>query len=180
MNPSAQVHSLELLKRLHAVLARFGVDAEAALGQAAMDVLHVHNTLADRLKYWQQQVYKRQEDVNRARSDLTFARAIHDGKTIGCVEQELALRKAQERLREAEGKVVTVRRWQQALPEQIKDYEGPARTLTGFLEADLRQALVLLQDKIATLEAYLAIPSPGAKPTPPPPRPQGSPCAGSR
>src|SRR5262245_49285007 len=148
MSPSAQVQSLELLKRLHAVLARFGVDAEAALGQAAMDILHVHNTLADRLKYWQQQVYKRQEDVNRARSDLTFARALHDGKTIGCVEQELALRKAQERLREAEGKVATVRRWQQALPEQIKDYEGPARTLTGFLEADLRQALVLLQNKI--------------------------------
>jgi hypothetical protein len=160
MSPSAQVHSLELLKRLHAVLARFGVDAEAALGQAAMDILRVHNTLADRLKYWQQQVHKRQEDVNRARSDLTFARAIHDGKTIGCVEQELALRKAQERLREAEDKVATVRRWQQALPEQIKDYEGPARTLTGFLEADLRQGLVLLQNKIATLEAYLTIAPP--------------------
>ena len=78
-------------------------------------------------------------------------------RNVGCVEQELALRKAQEMLREAEGKVVTVKRWQRDLPQIVKDYEGPARVLSGFLEADMRQALVQLENKIASLEAYMAI-----------------------
>jgi hypothetical protein len=156
MSPSAQVHSIDLLQRLHAALARFGVDAQTALGAASAEVRRVHDTLADRLKYWQQQVNKRQEELGQARAALSHARALHRGESIGCVEQELALRKAQERLREAEGKVAVTRRWQRELPELIKDFEGPARGLSGFIEADLRQALALLESKIAALEAYLA------------------------
>ena len=50
-----------------------------------------------------------------------------------------------------------MRRWQRELPELVKDFEGPARGLSGFLEADLRQALVVLENKIAALEAYVSI-----------------------
>ena len=32
-----------------------------------------------------------------------------------------------------------------------------SRSLSGFLESDLRQSLVLLQNRVASLEAYLAI-----------------------
>lgn len=160
MSTSAHLESLELLKRLQAALARFGADAQTALSSAETEIRRVDGTLEDRLKYWQQQVFKRQEDVNRARSDLSFARSLHQGKSTGCVEQELALKKAQERLREAEGKVVTVRRWQREMPNVLKEYEGPARGLSGFLEADLRQAIAMLESKIASLEAYLAISSP--------------------
>jgi hypothetical protein len=154
MNPSAQVYSIDLLKRLQAALARFGVDAGAALGVGDMEIRRVHATLEERGKFWQQQVHRRQEEVSQARAALIHARALHEGKKVGCIEQELALRKAQERLREAEGKVLTVRRWQRDLPEILKDYEAPARSLSGFLETDLRQALVLLENKIAALEAY--------------------------
>jgi hypothetical protein len=157
MSASAQVHSIDLLKRFHAVLTRFGVDAQTALGSAGMELIRVENTIVERLKYWQQQAIKRQEEVAQARSALSHARALAESRRTGCVEQELALRKAQERLREAEGKVVTTKRWLRDLPECVKEYEGPARSLSGFLEADLRQALVLLENKIATLEAYLAI-----------------------
>ena len=158
MTQSAQVHSIDLLKRLHAALARFGLDAQTALGAGAAEIRRVHETLVDRLKYWQQQVNKRQEEVNQARAALSHARALSEGRNTGCVEQELALRKAQDRLREAEGKVITTRRWQRDLPELAKEFEGPARALSGFLESDLRQALVLLEGKIAALEAYLLPP----------------------
>jgi hypothetical protein len=80
---------------------------------------------------------------------------LHKGSTTGCVEQELAVMKAKKRLQEAEEKVVVVKRWQRQMPEILKEFEGPARSLSGFTEADLRQAIVKLQNKIATLEAYL-------------------------
>jgi hypothetical protein len=157
MTESAQVHSLELLRRLHDVLARFRVDAQAALATGTAEIRRTHDTLVDRLKYWQQQVNKRQEERNEARASLAHARALAKGKTTGCVEQELALRKAEQRLKDAEEKVITVRRWQRQLPEVVKEFEGPARSLSGFLESDLRQAIVLLENKLATLESYLAI-----------------------
>jgi hypothetical protein len=157
MSESAQVYSIDLLKRLHAALARFGIDAATGLAEGHGEIRRAHDFLADRLKYWQVQVNRRQEEVNQARANLAHARALSEGRNTGCVEQELALRKAQERLREAEEKVVAVRRWQRELPERVKEFEGPAHGLSGFLEADLRQALVLLENKIAALEAYVAI-----------------------
>jgi hypothetical protein len=169
MSESAQVHSIELLKRLHGVLARFGVDAQAALDSGAGEVRRAGAALAERLKYWQQQSHKRQEELNQARAALSHARALRKGQSIGCVEQELAVRKAQERLREAEGKILAVRRWQRELPELVKEFEGPARALSGYLEADLRQTLVLLEAKVAALQAYLAVVSPtGAQAAPVP------------
>lgn len=157
MSNAAQVESLELLQKLKACLARFGVDAQAALGTADGEIRRVQATLDDRLKYWQQQVFKRTELVNVARSNLVHARAIQQGKNVGTVEQELALRKAQEQLKEAEGKVVTTKKWQRELPNFVKDFEGPARGLGGFVEADLRQAVAVLDGRIAALEAYLAL-----------------------
>lgn len=166
MSQSAQVRSLDRLKQLEAALIRFRVDAQTALGAAEMALRRVHDILDERLRYWKQQVNKRQEDVQRARSDLSYARSLHEGKSVGCVEQELALRKAQERLREAEGKVATVLRWQRELPNFEKDLEGPMRGMAGFLEADLRQGIAQLGNKIASLEAYLSLLAPDLKESP--------------
>jgi hypothetical protein len=168
MSQSAQVHSLDLLRRLHDVLARFGVTAQESLCMAESEIRHVHDALTDWLRYWRQQTEKRHEDVARARAALSHARAANKGQHAGCEEEELTLRKAQERLRQAEEKVVTVRRWQRELPDHVKDYEGRARGLSGFLDGDLRRALVLLQNKVATLEAYLS-PSPSNAAPPPSP-----------
>ena len=164
MSASAKIHSIDLLKHLHEVLARFGVDAQTALGSAVLEILRVQNTLEEKLKYWQQQGFKRQEEMNQARAALSHARIMHEGKSTGCVEQEIALRKAQERVREAEAKFATTRRWLRELPNVIKEEEGPARALSGFLETNLRQGIVLLENKIASLEAYFAIVSGNTEP----------------
>jgi chromosome segregation ATPase len=168
MSQSARVHSLDALKALHAALARYGPEAQEALGAAEMEIRRVIDSLHDQLKHWRRQVEKRQEDVNRARADLAHARSIRQGERSGYVEQEIALRKAQMRLREAEDKVVTVKRWLLQLPQAIHEYEGPARRLAGLLDADLKQGLALLQDKIDLLEEYLAV-----QVAEPPPAPQG-------
>ena len=157
MSASAQVHSIELLKRLRAVLARFGVDAQAALETGYQEILRVQSTLENRFDYWRQQGHKRQEELAQARGSLAHARALNKGQRVGCLEQELAVRKAEERLREAEGKLMAVRRWQRELPEFVKEFEGPARSLSGLVEANLRHSLVLLDNKIAALEGYLAV-----------------------
>jgi chromosome segregation ATPase len=167
MSHAAQVSSLDALKALHAALARFGPEAQEALGAAEIEIRRVFDHLHDQLKHWQRQVEKRQEDVNRARSDLAHQRTLRQGERTGSVEQEIALRKAQALLREAEEKVVLVRRWLLQLPQAIHEYEGPARRLAGLLDADLKGGLAILANKITTLEAYAALEMP-AEPAPTP------------
>lgn len=158
MSQSARVNSLDALKALADALARYGPEALEALGAAEMEIRRVTEFLQQQLKHWQRQVEKRQEDVNRARADLAHARALRQGERHGYVEQEIALNKARQRLREAEDKVVVVKRWLVHLPQAIHEYEGPARRLAGLLGADLKQGLAVLKDKIAILEAYAAVP----------------------
>lgn len=160
MSQSARVNSLDALKALHAALARYGPEAQEALGAAENEIRRVFDFLNDQLKHWQRQVEKRQEDVNRARADLAHARAIRQGERSGYAEQEIALRKAQNRLREAEEKVTTTRRWLLHLPQAVHEYEGPSRRLAGMLDSELKQGLAVLQNKIAILQAYMAVPVP--------------------
>jgi chromosome segregation ATPase len=160
MSQSARVHSLDALKALHAALARYGPEALEALGAAEMEIRRVFDFLHTQLKHWQRQVEKRHEDVNRSRADLAHARALRQGERSGYVEQEIALRKAQDRLREAEQKVTVVKRWLLHLPQAVHEYEGPARRLAGLLDTDMKQGLAVLENKIAVLEAYMAAPPP--------------------
>jgi hypothetical protein len=166
MSQSARVGSIDALKALHAALARFGPDAQEALGAAEIEIHRVFDYLHEQLKHWQRQVEKRREEVNRARVDLTHARSVRQGERSGYAEQEIALRKAQALLREAEEKVVVVKRWLLHLPQAVSEYEGPARRLAGLLDADHKRGIALLENKIATLEAYAEVHV--AEPPPPP------------
>ena len=126
MTPGAQVESVDALRALHAALARFGVQARGALDAAAQEVRHTLDALDERLAFWQQETARRQEDVNRARADLSRVRWMHDGERVGGSEQEINLLRARQRLREAEEKSATVRRCQRLLPDAVREYEGPA------------------------------------------------------
>ena len=161
MGPSARVGSIEKLQALHEALARFGVEAQAALDAGRSEVRRALDGLHAALKHWQVEVQRRQEDVNRARADLSHAQAIRrsEGTRAGTVEQEIALQKARQRLQEAEEKVERTRRWLRVLPDAIAELETPSRQLAGMLEADLRQALALLDGKLAALVAYAELTS---------------------
>ena len=160
MSSSAGVLSIERVEQLREALTRFAVAGQTALGLADMEIRRATESLEDRLRHWHQQLARRREEMAQARSALAYARAVHAGKSVGCVEQELDLRKAQDAVRHAEEKLATTRRWLRDLPTYLKEYEGPARGLGGFLETEVRQAGVFLENKVAALRAYLSVAAP--------------------
>jgi len=167
MSQSAHVHSIDAVKAFREALCRFGVDAQAALASADHEVRRTFDGLQARLEYWQRRVRECQEEVTRAKTALIQRRWGHDhGKGPVTTEAELALRHAQERLREAEAKIETVRRWQRLLPREVHEYQGPARQLAGWLEANLRHSTAILGTRIAALEAYAALASPSQEQQP--------------
>jgi hypothetical protein len=172
MSESAQVSSIDALRQFRAKLCEFGVNALESLAAVEMEIRHVEAWLAQQVKNWQLQIRDRTEDVARAKAALIRHKwGSKDGKGVGTTEVELEVKKAKHRLEEAEAKVELTRRWQRELPKSVHEYEGPARQLTGYLEADQKQVLAMLDRMTVALEAYTAIGTPPPAGLAPPPIP---------
>lgn len=161
MATSARVTSVQALVDFKAKLCAFGVDANNALAGIDLQIRRAFEWLEEQLKHWQREVRRRQEFVVRAKNDLLQRQSSRDrGHGPGTTEQELALEEARARLREAEMRVDNCKHWARILPREVMECEAPTRQLAGLLESDLPQAVALLEQKILSLEAYLALLAP--------------------
>src|SRR5438105_14714264 len=133
MGPSARVTSIEALSKFRGSLSRFGHDAKEAVCETELEIRRIFDWLEAQLKYWQREVRVRQEEVGRAKAELIQRQySKRDGHGPGTTDQEIALAKAIQRLREAEAKVEKTRQWHNQLPRAVAEYEGPARQLMGM------------------------------------------------
>ncbi len=158
MGQSAEVSSLQALIDWKASLCTFRSEAREALSSASMEIQHTLAWLEEQLKYWTSMVRHCEDEVFQAKNELARKKMMRIGdRPPDTTDQERALRRAQERLAHAQEKEENSRHWLRQLPNDIIDYEGPARQLGGMLDADLPKADALLENKIASLEAYLHI-----------------------
>jgi hypothetical protein len=163
MSGSARVTSIDALKDFRTALCEFGVEAQEALAAVDMDIRRAEDWLRAQMEYWRRQARDRGEGLARAKAALVQREwGTQEGRGAGTTEAEIEVKHAKRSLQEAEDKIEAVRRWQQQLPRAINEYEGPARQLSGFLEADLKQALAMLDRMAAALEAYVALNAPAA------------------
>jgi hypothetical protein len=160
MSQSARVESLDALKEFKAALIAFGVDVQEALAAVETEIQRSLDNLQQQLQHWHAEVRRRQDELVRAKAVLAQKRWGHShDRGPGQTEAEMAVEHAKQRLREAEAKVEITRRWLLHLPREIGEYQGPARRLGGWVEADLKQGVALLDRRLAALEAYAAPPS---------------------
>lgn len=166
MSRAARVTSIDRVRDFRSALCDFGKDAKDSLAAAEMHLRRAADWLGERLKYWQREIRVREEELVRAKSELTRReQAKRQGAGPGTADQEKAFRVAQMRLKEAEEKLKSCRRWGPLLQHAINEYHGPARVLSAALDSQLVQALGLLDRKLEDLEAYLRVAVPG-RPTP--------------
>jgi hypothetical protein len=168
MGRTARVTSIDAVQDYRTKLVEFGKEAKDALAAADMAIRRTFDWLAERGKHWHREIRVRQEEVVRAKNELASRKAMcKEGRGPGTTDQELALRKAQNRLREAEDKAASCKRWGPLLQHAVHEYQGSARALSGVLDTDLLNALAMLKQKLAALEAYLALQAPSLGPLPP-------------
>ena len=138
-------------------LSNFGCAASQAM--AAVDV-EIRRTLDwlkhDQVKFWQQEVRRREDAVGEARQDLSrcLISTSAGGTQASCTDQKVALEKAKKRLDQAREKVEVVKRWGQVVEQEVGDYRGPAQQLAMLIDGDLPRAMALLARKIQALEEY--------------------------
>ena len=107
--------------------------------------------------------------VARAKDDLHNARTF---KSIGdytpsCVDERKALQRAEDRLKVAEGKAETVRKWTRSLQHELNEYAGGSSQFAAVLEIDLPKAMGTLDRVLSSLDRYVSTtaPRPMAKPS---------------
>lgn len=168
MSGSANVRSVEVIQRLREAICAYGSEGRDALSSVDMQVRRAFDWLAHQTKSWQVEIRKRQEAVQKAKLELEQRKFENrDGKGRGDTEQRINLRKAQERLKEAELKFANCKRWLPELQHAAMEYQGFSRSLATALETDLKHAVALLDQKLDALNAYLKLQAPSAPVVPP-------------
>jgi hypothetical protein len=179
MADGADVRSIDAVRDWHAALVDYADTLSEALAGVALEIRRAHDWLGEQLVLWQRAVKKCEEDITRAKAELSQRKFPNwDGREPDCTVQERNLRRAKARLQEAEDQVEKCREWIGRLPQAVDEvYTGPARRLGNLLEGDLPKGMALLARRVAALEAYAGLRpdyAPGSSATsvaPPPPAP---------
>ncbi len=162
MTDSANVTSLDAIRKFRQSLLRFAEEASDAVVGLQMEVTRALEWLEhDRPHYWKAQIRKCQEQVSQARAELERAKTKQvAGHRPSCYEEKKALELAKRRLEYAQQKLEAVKRWTVLVRDEINEYRGRLGPMERCLETDLPRIVALVEKQIAALEAYLQVQAP--------------------
>jgi hypothetical protein len=166
MANAARVESVDALKAFRVALLKFAESANVALSGAESDIQRTLTWLeTEQMTFWQGQIRKRHELCERAKEALRMKKLYKDssGRSPSAVEEEKAVRLAQQRLAEAEQKLGNVKRYRLRLPKEIDLYKGSVQRLATDVQVDLPTAVSQLDQMCQSLEAYIALGAAGAE-----------------
>ena len=165
MSQSAKIHSIDALREFKATFCTLTQSARAALDVTRMDIRRFRNWLqCEQLEYWKTQLKRRERDVAEART-LLQRKKLSGGfqQSAPATEEKRLVRRAEERLQEAEQKVRNIKRWTPIVERAIQQFEGNARQLARVLEVDAANGVAVLEQKLSSLSAYVMLGPPGGR-----------------
>ena len=157
MSNSAQVTSVDAVVSFRGALCTFqeqAAHALMALDEQGLKALQWLETEAP--AYWRGQVRRWYDEVAKARAALETChmRKVGDHRPA-CLEEQEALRHAQRKLREAEDKIESVKRWAQKVREELDEYRGRVMRFRESVSGGVPRSLALLDRTVASLDSYL-------------------------
>lgn len=166
MAQGAKVISVDAIREFRAALASFCTEAMLALGEGQSDVQRTIGWITgDQHAHWQREHKKRMAKVAQAKSDL-FRAQIQKPSTV---TERKALDVAERRVEEAEQKIRMVKKWGTQLERDMLLFKGQCQQMSRVVEAEIPATIAWIDRMIVSIEAYLAVGSPGSDPGPPPP-----------
>jgi hypothetical protein len=159
MSTGAQVHSSEAIEAVRNSLSLFADQVGDALTELNAEMRRVLEWLEhDRPRHWKTQVRIAHDQVHEAQQALHRCLMFPiGGERPSCYEERAALKKAQSRLEYCEKKAESVRHWQRAVQHELFEYEGRISQLVRAIEADVPNAIGVLNKLLRSLEEYEAL-----------------------
>lgn len=157
---SADVRSIAAVEDLRTALARYGSAVNDAMAELELEIRRSLDWVEhDSLQAWKLEHERRSRKVERATAELASARiAAYDERAPAITDHRVALRRAKERLEEAEEKIKTVRRWTRKVHEEVDDFRGPQQQFAELAATTIPAGLAELERMIAALQAYVDTP----------------------
>jgi hypothetical protein len=160
MSNTARVDSIDTLKIFRVALIKFGEEANVALASAESEMLRMIGWLErDQASFWQFQIRKRQEGLERAQEALRMKKLFPDasGRFPTPVEEEKAVRKWKAALEEAQEKLANCKKYSRVLQREIMNYKGGVQRFSTWVQAEVPNAVARLDRMVGKLEAYVAL-----------------------
>jgi hypothetical protein len=119
----------------------------------------------DQRRYWVNELRRRGLKLEEARRELFNTALSHLQEATSL--QRMAMQRAQRAVREAEDKLDTVKKWEQALEDRTTPLIKQVDELHGFLITDMGRAVIQLVQIVKSLEAYAKVGKAGREGAPP-------------
>lgn len=173
MGPTAHVESVQALENLRGELGRFSGTAGLALAMAESEIGQTLTWLEERLHHWRTEQRRWRERVTEANAALTYClnSGYYDEEgrfyAPSCGHYEVAAWEARKRLDEVEEKLKAAELHERFVAEAVSDYQLEASQLGYLLLNDVPRAVAFLSQKVAVLNAFVALRAPVARGAPP-------------
>jgi hypothetical protein len=156
MSTGANVQSSTAIEAVRGSLMLFTDQVREGLAELGSEMRRTLEWLEhDRPRYWKEQRRLAHDEVHTAQQALhrclMFPVA---GERPSCYEERAALKKAQAKLAYCDEKVERVRHWQKTMQHESFEYEGRISQLERLLEADVPQAIAVLNKVLRHVEEY--------------------------
>lgn len=157
MSPSANVTSIDALKRFRLALQQFEQEARTAITELELEMRRAMEWIeVDRARYWPQQLRNATDRVSAAQGALhqkQLTVAPHDGPS--CAEEKKALGAAKRRLQLVQDRLQAVRRWRVNCQQEADELQGQLTKLSSQLDTNLPRAAAALGRLAQSLDAYV-------------------------
>ena len=164
MTRKVDVRAIHALDDLRGALVRFRGEAEAALREMEVEILHVQQHLDEREAYWKRQVTRLETAHKKALDALAACRSrthqdLKGGRTYEapCAQEREQVMHMQVKWEQATAALRTVWELRRVVEQTVEEYRRQARRLATYLEENVPKATARLKQHAATLRAYTAI-----------------------
>ena len=173
MAQQAKITSVEAIESFRAALILYLSKARPVLEEVSADVARTRMWVQnDQRHHWENELRLRKRRLEEAQAELFNAK-------ISLTQQStqlphMVVQRAQQAVKEVEGKLATVKRWDREMENRTDPLTKQVEQLHGFLTTDMKRAAEYLAQVVKTLDAYAevlapsrssaAAPAPGGEP----------------
>lgn len=155
MASQANVRSIAALDEMNIALKRFQSEANRVLQSTELEIKRTWEWLQDRLKYWQKELKRRQQQLIEAQRALQACLRSGDrDHPPDCRQEQAYVLHMQRLVQEAEQEVRKVMMHMKRIEEAIKIYQIAARRFGGTLNGELLQGCAFLSSRVNILSNY--------------------------
>jgi len=160
MATQAKITSVEAIERFRAALIVFTSQARPALEEISGEMTRTRLWLEnDQRRFWENERRGRSKKLEQAQQELFSARLSQFQESTSL--QLMMVNRAQRAVREAEEKLVRLKRWDRELDNRSAPLLKEVEQLHSFLTAEMPKAVAYLSQVVRALDAYTDAGAPG-------------------